>query len=768
MLAALVRPLVVAFLCAAAAHAQTVTTAVPGFLAYQGKVSNANGTLVGAGTPVNRTVIFRIWGHQSNSTVNDLIYSEQQTVTISEGEFSALIGQGTAVSGTPLGYSEAAKGPTSNTIASPAVFGGATRYLGITIDDPATSADPEVSPRQQLVTSAYAFRAKYAESLGSNGVNTLNTLDNGNVGIGTSNPGAKLEVAGNIRAGGAATPTASLALLANSATTQAMSIGYSSSIGTYSSDAAAGDTVMRTENGGKLLLQNGTGSSALTISGGLVGVANSSPTALLNVGSGVNRGETGLLVNTGWFNSADPTEGRPLDVRRSNVSHLVVNTDGNVGVGVNTPGKAATPWAKARLAVDGNILLKGEGGGGVWTNQRLLFGGDGSGYTLSIASVNNAGVVNPAAMTVFDSGRVGIGTSNPLATLDVRNTDAAVAITVGDTGGSNGALFFGNSNHGARRNFGGWSNDVGLFTTGGSVVLSAQGNYSTTATIPQFILRQSGNVGIGTADPANGKLVVNGSASENVGAHAWFSQGTGINQATNFNATDVSIKASGAVNASQYRALSDARIKRVVGRSNASADLALLNQIEITDYTYIDTVAKGAGENKKLIGQQVESVFPQAVKRGTDVIPDIYAKATAKDGWIELMTDLKVGERVRVIADKVDAIYEVLEVQSGRFRSTYTGSPEELFVYGREVKDFRTVDYEAVAMLNVSATQEISREVTALRAANVELTQRLAQLEAKDRARDAKLAAIEKLISSGQAVMARPNGAPTSNASGQE
>jgi len=104
---------------------QTATSAVPGLFNFQGKVANANGTLVGAGTPVNKTVIFRIWDHSTNSTTGNLVYSEQQNVTITDGEFSVLIGQGTAVSGTPLGYSETAKGPSTTTIASAAVFGGA-------------------------------------------------------------------------------------------------------------------------------------------------------------------------------------------------------------------------------------------------------------------------------------------------------------------------------------------------------------------------------------------------------------------------------------------------------------------------------------------------------------------------------------------------------------------------------------------------------------------------------------------------------------------
>ena len=61
-----------------------------------------------------------------------------------------------------------------------------------------------------------------------------------------------------------------------------------------------------------------------------------------------------------------------------------------------------------------------------------------------------------------------------------------------------------------------------------------------------------------------------------------------------------------------------------------------------------------------------------------------------------------------------------------------TGS---LFVYGREVKDFRAVDYEAVAMLNVSATQALNQqvqkqaaEITALKAQLAQIAERLAAM----------------------------------------
>jgi formylglycine-generating enzyme required for sulfatase activity len=138
---------------------------VPEAISYQGRALTTTGGLVGAGAPVTRTITFRIWDHPSNSLAANLIYSEQQLVTIAEGEFSVLIGTGVNNAGTPLGYSEAAKGPPTIKISD--AFGGRSRYLGVTIDDGTAAADREIFPRQQMVSTAYAFRSKSTESLGS-------------------------------------------------------------------------------------------------------------------------------------------------------------------------------------------------------------------------------------------------------------------------------------------------------------------------------------------------------------------------------------------------------------------------------------------------------------------------------------------------------------------------------------------------------------------------------------------------------------------------
>jgi microcystin-dependent protein len=137
--------------------ATAAVAAVPSLLSYQGRVSDAAGVLIGATSPVNRTVTFKFY---SASTGGTPLYAEAQTVTISAGEFSVLLGNGTGVSGF--------KGPSAPAltpyISLVSILSG-NIYLGVTVDDGTTAADPEIAPRQQIVSAAYAYRAQVAETV---------------------------------------------------------------------------------------------------------------------------------------------------------------------------------------------------------------------------------------------------------------------------------------------------------------------------------------------------------------------------------------------------------------------------------------------------------------------------------------------------------------------------------------------------------------------------------------------------------------------------
>ena len=67
-------------------------------------------------------------------------------------------------------------------------------------------------------------------------------------------------------------------------------------------------------------------------------------------------------------------------------------------------------------------------------------------------------------------------------------------------------------------------------------------------------------------------------------------------------------------------------------------------------------------------------------------------------------------------------------MRDGAFRIDFKAKTDKVFVYGREVSDFRLVDYDAIAMLNVSATQELARKVDAQKSELTELRTELAKL----------------------------------------
>lgn len=245
-------------------------------------------------------------------------------------------------------------------------------------------------------------------------------------------------------------------------------------------------------------------------------------------------------------------------------------------------------------------------------------------------------------------------------------------------------------------------------------------------------------VGIGLDSP-QAPLHIAGGIQTNIGltafAYLFYKGPSGFNNGAKVltganNGFPFSIVTTEYIQASGYVAVSDCRIKDAITQSEASEDLKKVLGIKVSDYQYIDFVGKGTGQKKGLIAQQVKEVFPQAVSdQNTDFIPDIYAMATDV-GWqpitqhlrvsLEKAHDLKVGDKVRLMADKGFEEKEVVAVPNDKtfIISEWEKPVEKLFVYGKEVHDFHTVDYDQVAMLGVSAIQALHAEVESLKKEN--------------------------------------------------
>lgn len=106
------------------------SAAVPSTLTQQGRLFDSSG----APATGSVSIVFTVYDAASGGTA---LWTETQTVTLDEGYFSVRLGESQPIATT--------------------VFNGSTRYLGV-----AVGGDPEMTPRQTIVSVPYALMANNA------------------------------------------------------------------------------------------------------------------------------------------------------------------------------------------------------------------------------------------------------------------------------------------------------------------------------------------------------------------------------------------------------------------------------------------------------------------------------------------------------------------------------------------------------------------------------------------------------------------------------
>jgi hypothetical protein len=179
------------------------------------------------------------------------------------------------------------------------------------------------------------------------------------------------------------------------------------------------------------------------------------------------------------------------------------------------------------------------------------------------------------------------------------------------------------------------------------------------------------------------------------------------------------IRAHGRILAERYIAYSDARMKNIKAVSNSAKDLEIIKALQITDYTMKDKISYGGIAFKKVIAQDLEKVYPQVVAKTVGYIPNVYAvplkieKTT--NGYMLSFTDKhnlsETAKKIQLTANRETKQFDILSIPSEKQVEIKAADlkTDKVFVYGEEVDDLRTVDYEGLTTLNISATQELSK-----------------------------------------------------------
>jgi len=254
------------------------------------------------------------------------------------------------------------------------------------------------------------------------------------------------------------------------------------------------------------------------------------------------------------------------------------------------------------------------------------------------------------------------------------------------------------------------------------------------------------------------QLHVHGYYDQGSHSYSYFKYGSIAPITGTWNASaDYSIRADECIRADEFHAVSDQRIKTNFKLSEGKADLDLINKIEVTNYTHIDTLSEGSQYKKGFIAQQVESVYPQAVSQSTDFIPDIYcfSASTVLDSIantlaINLTSEHKLeqGEMLRFFGTTNMYEQEVLEIISPTqfVVAAVDDRHDHMFIFGKQVDDFRAVDYDQVFSIGISAIQELARQNEELNMANEKLTLANEKLKKSDEELHTRLDALESMI----------------------
>jgi len=731
-------------LAAAFARADSL---VPPTMSYSGFLTEADGTPIAAFAPQTRNFEFRIYAQATGGTP---LWAEAQTVTIDQGHFGVILGEGTSVSGAPSGI-EAFLNVIANATS-------ANLHLGIT-----PQGGEEFSPRQRLLSSPFAQRALVAERVSQ--ATGSSVLGDARITTATLN--------GNLR-------------LARQDDGRANFIEFGAT--TPGKHPDAGKILYQAYSNGVDIFGAGTSTAnrrlTLWAEGGthLHGPISFEPDARQNITMGASTNGIGIQ-NSGvvFFRSSNQ-----FDWYRAGAFHP---SAGNAGSGGNR---------LATLSIDGFHLRSG------------FFSGDGSGLTNfnSAQLPNNYNYLGINLNNHMEFGR-GIANKPPengrIAYNRVTGTFFGTPITI-----SEHLDIFGAGTTTANRRIRLWA-DQGVVTTGPASIsgaLTVGGSNSTTisgttvsngsflaqgaSTIagtitarsnlemlgsgtlnfnnlvreaqlinlwsetgqPSYAIGVNGGVArsvylrtqtrfawhVGGAHSASGPggtmianwdnarcefnvpvlidshLEVGATAQRNIN-YAFYARAGNGNPSTGGTSgiVPVAIYAHNRIVGSEFNAVSDARLKSVLRPSDPAADLDTLTQIEIVDYTLKDRVEGGGQPLKKVIAQQVESVFPQAVSQTRGIVPDVYQKATAESGFLTMPDahshGLQPGDTLRVLREDRAIESEILAVREDGVQLAADDLDGEVFVYGRRVGDMCSVDYDAIAMLNVSATREVHRRI---------------------------------------------------------
>jgi hypothetical protein len=177
---------------------------------------------------------------------------------------------------------------------------------------------------------------------------------------------------------------------------------------------------------------------------------------------------------------------------------------------------------------------------------------------------------------------------------------------------------------------------------------------------------------------------------------------------------------------------SDQRIKSDITNVDIHSNLEIFRKIRPVNHRYIDKLEYGSVRKYGFIAQEVEQLLPDAVIKGTQIIPSIYKRATVVNNVLHFNNPIQdiqqfnIGTKLKCYDEKNEIVWvtikDIIDTQNIEIEEEITN--DKLFVYGHSVDDFLQLDKDTIWTVATAALQEVDRQQQADKA-------RIAELEAK-------------------------------------
>ena len=240
-------------------------------------------------------------------------------------------------------------------------------------------------------------------------------------------------------------------------------------------------------------------------------------------------------------------------------------------------------------------------------------------------------------------------------------------------------------------------------------------------------IRSNGRIGIGTSNPDYPLTVTSSILSEEFSGHYWDSVTANnaqddIDYASN-TTKNISAHTNGWIRSSLgYILDSDRRIKKDIEQVPDNYALFQVNNIETKYYNYIDPLRKKEHKTVGFIAQEVDEFLPNAVFKINDFIPDEMRELKditwSSEGDNVKMTvndltlnDNHTGKCKLMINDNSSNVLMIKHVLSDKKSFIMDKEYTNVFLIGKEINDFHSLDKNQIFALHHSAIQELSKKL---------------------------------------------------------